>query len=677
MIQKILLSITTFFATFLCSWAAPPNPNRIECDLLIVGGTESGCAAALQAARMGVKHIVLVNDTRWLGGQFSSEALGAIDENRGRTGTNDTPFPRSGLFLEVIQRIEKKNFEKYGVARPGNTVVKNTVLPHDAAEIFNEMLQPYSESGQIRILSAFQPVKCFVDQDQLLGVHFQELGDSSTPSTVSVHATITIDASDWGDVIRLSKAGHRCGPELKSEFQEPTAPTDRETYPLTDMNPINWGLVIEETDQEAVIPKPDRYDERRYLMATALTYDDWTKVGWKHPRLFGKGFPMPDRIYTGRRLLDAKKYDLKTKHDMILINIPPINYPLDHLPLHVVDELEKLSKGSSKKNIAEMTRAERDVIYRDCQLHTLGYLYHLQTTVYERSTPQQRAQVNFRKFRLPDYFGTANKLPPKPYLRESLHLKAQYIMKEQDTLKTDRAKDQYATVMYEDGIACWQFEYDFHPTGRAFHPTLGTAGPWECYGKPGRGWGPYSDRALLPIRSMIPEKLDRLIAAQKNLGYTSIVSSAVRLHDQSMMIGQSAGATSATGIEQQLPLQKIYQSPKALNRIRSSLCSPTGGQPLVIWPFADLQPDDVGFAAANMLAMNRLIPLNRTEVNIQPKLSADLQWMRKLLEHAQGKLPKNAKVLTMPATTPQTTRGEYLKAWYDLLRQNFDLPVLK
>ncbi len=34
----------------------------IDADLLIVGGGESGCAAAVQAARMGVKRIVLVND---------------------------------------------------------------------------------------------------------------------------------------------------------------------------------------------------------------------------------------------------------------------------------------------------------------------------------------------------------------------------------------------------------------------------------------------------------------------------------------------------------------------------------------------------------------------------------------------------------------------------------------
>jgi len=38
--------------------------------LLIVGGNKSGCAAAVQAARLGVPRIVLVNDIEWLDGLF-------------------------------------------------------------------------------------------------------------------------------------------------------------------------------------------------------------------------------------------------------------------------------------------------------------------------------------------------------------------------------------------------------------------------------------------------------------------------------------------------------------------------------------------------------------------------------------------------------------------------------
>ena len=84
------------------------SAEEIEVDLLVVGGTESGCAAAVQAARMGIKKIALVNDIEWLGGQFSSEGLGAIDENRGHGYDGTVPIPRSGIFRDVIDAMKRR-----------------------------------------------------------------------------------------------------------------------------------------------------------------------------------------------------------------------------------------------------------------------------------------------------------------------------------------------------------------------------------------------------------------------------------------------------------------------------------------------------------------------------------------------------------------------------------------
>ena len=87
---------------------------------------------------MGVPSITIVNDIEWLGGQFTAESLAAIDENRGRSGTNDTPFPRSGLFKELLDRIEAFNKKTYGEARPGNTVVRTTSRPADTERQFRQ-----------------------------------------------------------------------------------------------------------------------------------------------------------------------------------------------------------------------------------------------------------------------------------------------------------------------------------------------------------------------------------------------------------------------------------------------------------------------------------------------------------------------------------------------------------
>src|ERR1700693_3928301 len=42
--------------------------DNIHCDLLVVGGNESAVAAAVQACRLGVKRVVLVNDIDWVRG---------------------------------------------------------------------------------------------------------------------------------------------------------------------------------------------------------------------------------------------------------------------------------------------------------------------------------------------------------------------------------------------------------------------------------------------------------------------------------------------------------------------------------------------------------------------------------------------------------------------------------
>jgi hypothetical protein len=125
----------------LCLSLPPLRAGVIETDLLIVGADESGCAAAMQAARLGVKRIVLTNDHDWLGGQFSTQGIGPIDEWTVVEGKR-VNFPRSGAFLEIIDRIRAHNRRIYGVATPGNGWCgTDTIEPRAAAERIQECLK--------------------------------------------------------------------------------------------------------------------------------------------------------------------------------------------------------------------------------------------------------------------------------------------------------------------------------------------------------------------------------------------------------------------------------------------------------------------------------------------------------------------------------------------------------
>ncbi len=628
--------------------------SEIRANLLIVGGTESACAAAVQAARMGVESIVLVNDIDWLGGQFSAEALGAIDENRGPSGYgHGVPFPRTGLFKEVIDRIEADNLKQYGQPRPGNTRVITTVRPAQAKRIFDELLSPYVSSGQIRVISNYYPVEVLKakDKQQVKAVRFRSTESCSGQplSEITVFAELTIDASDWGDVIRLSGAGYEFGPDLKSKYNEPLAPTSRKDYPLTDMNPLTYCMVIVEDESGELIPpieKPAHYDPRNYR---------------QHAYPKGSEF-----VYTTRRLVDHYNYPEIDSPDVILLCFPAFDYPLDVLPGRVVDALEKIEAGASKKNIAQMTRQQRAVIYEDAKQYSLGFLYYMQTEV---ARAEKGKRYSLRRFRLTDEFGTTDKMPPKPYLRESLRLHAMYMMRQQDTSGHLGQSTSFASVMFHDGICCWQFEYDFHPTRRRFI-TGDPAGPWTTAFRKGRTWGPpYSGLSLFPLRSLVPKEMDGLIASQKNLGYSSLVSSAVRLHDQSMAVGQAGGAVAAISLKHKTQPRTIPFNRKLLAEVWTGLCAKyDGGQPALLWPFRDVEPTHPAFIAINMLAIRRGFPLSPNQTEFHPDQPAEPEWREKVVLRSL-----ESKQFKIKPAIPQgkMTRGEFAICWWEKIA---DLP---
>ena len=663
--QQSVLTCKSLALWLLTTVTCAAQPQALQTDLLIVGGTESGCAAAVQAARMGVKSITLVNDLDWLGGQFSAEALVAIDENRGPKGYDHTvPFPRAGLFKEVIDRIEAINLRKHGRARPGNTHVITTCRPADAERAFRELLAPYVKSGQVRVLSRYHPVaaEMSADGNTLKAVRFQKLdgapvsdparstavqkraGSEIGAPVLKITARLTIDATDWGDVIKAAGADYEFGPDLREKYGEPMAPASRADYPLTDMNPITYCMVIVETDRYEPIPKPLRYDERNYREH-------------KYPKA-------PAYLYKNRRIVDHYNFPDVRGPDALLLCYAPFDYPLDVLPKHVADALEATEPGAAKKNIVQMTRAQRQIVFDDAKQYSLGFLHYLQTTVHD-SMPDQTH--SFRRFKLSEEFGTADRLPPKPYVRESVRLKAMYMMRQQDTGGWGEDAMNYASAMYHDGIACWQFEFDFHPTRRVFLDQGDPAGPWRNDFRKGRTWGPpYSGRSLFPLRSLVPEKIDGLLGAQKNLGYSSIVSAAVRLHDQSMAIGQAAGAVAAVALKKAAPPCAIPFDAALLAEVWNGLCARSdGGLPAMLWPFRDLEPSHPAFEAANQLAIRRMLALGPTDIDFKPDERAADQWIRAVMSRSlagvvSGFLP--------PRPEGDLTRGEFARAWWQQIR---------
>jgi len=569
----------------------PCRAEEIEADLLVVGGGESGCAAAVQAARLGVKRVVLVNDIDWLGGQFSAEGVGCPDEWTVVDGRR-TNFPRSGLFLEVLRKIRAHNSATYGMASPGNAFCgTETIEPAAAARIFEDLLKPHVDDGSLRILRGWQAIRVGMEASRVNRVEFERTQGGN--DRLGVRARLTIDASDWGDVIRLSGARYGAGPDLRSRFGEPSAPESFDDAGPQEMNPLSWCMVLRETGgRTATIQPPSSYAPASFAGLDKL-------APWVDSDMSGGIYsPSGNSPYTHRRLVDRWHNGFAPGTEATFLNYPTQDYPLCQLPQRVVDTLEKMEAGSSRRNFVDLTPAQKRVVFEDAKQHALGMLHHLQTAVHERvgDFPQ-----SFRYLQLTDEFGTPDHLPPKPYVREGLRLEALYMMREQDIRAATR-EPGWARVLPTDGVFGFQFNIDFHPTRRGF-VTADRNGPWRNIHTPSRGWHTDTDRSTFPLRGLVPVEVDGLVGAGKNIGVSSVVQSAIRLHGQMMHVGQAGGTLAALCLREGTQPRVIAGDLAKIREVQLRLVRGAGGPGILLWPWHDLAPDDLHFEAANMLAV--------------------------------------------------------------------------
>lgn len=673
--------------SLLLSVSGRAEVERVEADLLIVGATESGWAAAIQAARCGVGKTVVVHDGSWFGGQFTEQALVCVDENKGvgkvGWGVDWHPmkrsFHRSGLFDEVMVQIESRNEEEYGSRMPGLPFHgPSTFRPAQAEEEFRELIQPHLDNGRVEVHWQLVPVAAEVDRSgerpRLRSVAFAQV--EGAEATLEVAARITIDASDWGEVIQLAGAGYFCGPDPRSRFGEPSAPVDLDEFPANEMNPITWAMIVEESEGETPIPKPPRFDDRNYPRATHFSREAFGGLEWDRPARTGSIPHWPDEgeegkrqltVFSVRRIVDGStSTDGKTS---ILLNyMNGQDYPLERLPAPVVAALEATETGASEKNIVEMTRQQREIVFQDAKNHALGVLYHLQNFVHERAPDKANS---FRNFRLSDEFGTEDGLPPKPYIRESLRLDAMYVMREQDGRNRDgetkdRAVERFSEVMYPDGLFAWQFHYDFHRTGRTYLVDEGRDGPWIDYEKPGRHTRFLSDRCVFPARALVPAEMDGLLGAQKNFGASSMVQAAIRLHDQCIHIGQASGALAVVALRHAVDPREVPYERALLEETRDLLCGGHWGRPLLLFPWRDLPADHEAFVAVNRLSALGCLPMEATKVDFHPDEPAEGEWMEEVREQTETQIP-GARDFPVPENE-SLSRGEFLSRWWNSVR---------
>ena len=218
----------------------------LKTDVLVVGGSTGGTAAALQAARRGA-NTILVSEFSWLGGMLTSAGVSAPD------GNELAAFQTGiwGAFLRELQQRQPEGLDNAWVSF-------FTYDPRVGADIFADWV---AQLPNLTWLQRQTPLEVLKEGDRVIGVRFAEF---------TVFAQITLDGTELGDLLELGDIPHRWGWELQSEWGEPSAPIAvnslTKTYPV---QAPTWVVVLQFEETAPEIAAPPDYNPAKFTQAWA------------------------------------------------------------------------------------------------------------------------------------------------------------------------------------------------------------------------------------------------------------------------------------------------------------------------------------------------------------------------------------------------------------------------
>ena len=208
----------------LASVLQQPLGDELKSDIIIIGGGLGACAAALAACRNG-SSVIMTEPTDWIGGQVSQQAVPPDEhqwiESHGRTAS----YAR---YRSLIREYYHRNYPLSGRAleadflNPGNGAVSR--LCHEPAvsvAVLESMLAPAISKGQLTLLLKTEPYEVHTDGDSIRAVSC--ISGAEKRSTV-LHGSFFIDASEEGDLLKLSGCEYFIGAESKEQTGERHAP---------------------------------------------------------------------------------------------------------------------------------------------------------------------------------------------------------------------------------------------------------------------------------------------------------------------------------------------------------------------------------------------------------------------------------------------------------------------
>ena len=312
--------IQMFSAILLIGTMSSCSPLE-QVDVLIVGAGTSGTAAGMQAARMGVKTMVL-EETPWIGGMLTSAGVSCVDGNNRL---------RSGIFGEFADSL----VARYGSneALKSGWVSNINFDPHIGQDILTNMTESCGDVLDVRRETVVLDV--LAEEGDWVVTFRDKNGRKSR-----VIADVLIDATELGDIAKECGADYRIGMEASQETGESIAP-DQANDVIQDLTYVAF-LKDYGPDADMTIEMPEGYDPSPFFNSCLNPMNVENETGqtiWSPEMMISYG-----KTPEGRYM---------------------INWPIYGNDYYV--------------NTIEMSRKEREEALQKAEQFTLCFVYFIQT----------------------------------------------------------------------------------------------------------------------------------------------------------------------------------------------------------------------------------------------------------------------------------------------------------
>ena len=556
--------------------ASGDGPATTAYDVLVAGAGSGGVSAAIEAARHGA-HVLLVERTGWVGGQKILVA-----------GPEAANSPR--MATGINSEFQAKTTAYYQQAGKPNGAATLSVEPHVARDLLTQVLA--DGKVEVRLHTSVTSV-----QNTASAVTGARLSDGTTIST-----RVIVDATEFGDVIPLAGAEYRVGNQLSTKTIDAHACVQDMTYVATIRKypgAVPAGLLV--------TSPPPGYDSPpggpAFLPAASYPYTVHTGFqGMATATGLENGLYPWDFYETNhyRAMPDSANpvdYDFTSWSAITRSNV---NFANDYAEYTVANTADGGQAGVSSGTLAVTYVEDPATRLRvDCTAKALSlqFLYYVQHELAAQGGGQWSFADDEGFDKSGDFSpgdcpevpaalkGLEQLMPPLPYVRESRRIvpvRALTVADLQDT-GDGEARPQHTAVARGSGRPDLHYCRD----DADLEADLG-----ETYALVGTAAVPYQ----IPFEAMIPERVDGLLAAEKNYGLSRLAQGTARLQGTTFLSGQAVGAIAALAVQHAVP-------PRTVDPFEAQRMLVADGAGLTLQEFTDVPTTDAHWSAIQLAAV--------------------------------------------------------------------------